>query len=211
MRRRCSRRSRSARENERLRKLLGARERAGNSAILGTVLYESRDRFSHKIVLHVGTDDGVRAGNPVIDDVGVVGQVTRAFRNTAEVTLLTDKDQSIPIQIMRNGLRGDRVRRCRPRHAGPAIHGGQCRHRKRRRRCDVGPRRTLSRGAAGRPSRSGRTRRQGPVRTHRADADGGRREPHASAGAAGGGAEAALRRRRRCPSAPAPRRSGSKR
>jgi len=93
-------------ENERLRKLLGARERAGNSAILGTVLYESRDRFSHKIVLHVGTDDGVRAGNPVIDDVGVVGQVTRVFKGTAEVTLLTDKDQSIPIQIVRNGLRG---------------------------------------------------------------------------------------------------------
>lgn len=93
-------------ENSRLRKLLNARERAGNAVILGTVLYESRDRFSHKIVLHVGTDDGVHAGNPVIDDVGVVGQVTRVFRNTSEVTLLTDKDQSIPIQILRNGLRG---------------------------------------------------------------------------------------------------------
>jgi rod shape-determining protein MreC len=93
-------------ENNRLRKLLGARERLGNSAILGTVLYESRDRFSHKIVLHVGADDGVRAGNPVIDDVGVVGQVTRTFPSTSEVSLLTDKDQSIPIQIVRNGLRG---------------------------------------------------------------------------------------------------------
>jgi rod shape-determining protein MreC len=93
-------------ENERLRQLLGARERIGNNAILGSVLYESRDRFSHKIVLHVGTDDGVQAGSPVIDDVGVVGQVTRVFRNTSEVTLLTDKDQSIPIQIARNGLRG---------------------------------------------------------------------------------------------------------
>jgi len=95
-----------AEENDRLRKLLSARERAGNRAILGTVLYESRDRFSHKIVLHVGIDDGVHPGNPVIDDVGVVGQVTRSFKNTAEVTLLTDKDQSIPIQIVRNGLRG---------------------------------------------------------------------------------------------------------
>jgi rod shape-determining protein MreC len=96
----------SEQENERLRKLLAARERSRNHAILGTVLYESRDRFSHKLVLHVGTDDGVRAGSPVIDDVGVVGQVTRVFRNTSEVTLLTDKDQSIPIQIVRNGLRG---------------------------------------------------------------------------------------------------------
>jgi rod shape-determining protein MreC len=96
----------SEQENDRLRKLLAARERSRNNAILGTVLYESRDRFSHKLVLHVGTDDSVRAGSPVIDDVGVVGQVTRVFRNTSEVTLLTDKDQSIPIQIVRNGLRG---------------------------------------------------------------------------------------------------------
>jgi len=96
-----------AADNERLRSLLGAREKAGSApTLLGAVLYESRDRFSHKIVLHVGADDGVRTGNPVIDDIGVVGQVTRVFRNTAEVTLLTDKDQSIPIQIVRNGLRG---------------------------------------------------------------------------------------------------------
>lgn len=93
-------------DNERLRKLLGARERIGATpTALGAVLYESRDRFSHRIVLHVGSDQGVRTGNPVIDDAGVVGQVTRVFKTTAEVTLLTDKDQSIPIQIVRNGLR----------------------------------------------------------------------------------------------------------
>jgi rod shape-determining protein MreC len=95
-----------AAENERLRNLLGARERAGNSAVVGAVLYEIRDRFARKIVVHAGSQDGVRAGNPVIDDKGVVGQVTRVFRDISEVTLLTDKDQSIPVQIVRNGLRG---------------------------------------------------------------------------------------------------------
>ena len=93
-------------ENERLRKLLGARERLGNETVLADVLYESRDRFSRKLVLNVGTNDGVLAGNPVIDDAGVVGQITRTFNETSEVTLLTDKDQSIPVQILRNGLRG---------------------------------------------------------------------------------------------------------
>ena len=93
-------------ENERLRKLLGARERLGNETMLADVLYESRDRFSRKLVLNVGTNDGVLAGNPVIDDAGVVGQITRTFNETSEVTLLTDKDQSIPVQILRNGLRG---------------------------------------------------------------------------------------------------------
>ena len=57
-------------------------------------------------MLHAGSNDGVRPGSPVIDDVGVVGQVTRVFRDTSEVTLLTDKDQTIPVQILRNGLRG---------------------------------------------------------------------------------------------------------
>ena len=93
-------------ENERLRKLLGARERLGNGTVLADVLYESRDRFSRKLVLNAGTKDGVRAGNPVIDDAGIVGQITRTFNDTSEVTLLTDKDQSIPVQILRNGLRG---------------------------------------------------------------------------------------------------------
>ena len=93
-------------ENERLRKLLDARERLPNASMLAPVLYETRDRFSRKIVLHAGSNEGLRPGNPVIDDLGVVGQVTRVFRDTSEVTLLTDKDQTIPVQILRNGLRG---------------------------------------------------------------------------------------------------------
>lgn len=93
-------------ENERLRKLLGAREKVRNSTVLAPVLFESRDRFSRRLVLHAGTNEGVRAGSPVIDEAGVVGQVTRVFNDTSEVTLLIDKDQSIPVQILRNGLRG---------------------------------------------------------------------------------------------------------
>ncbi|HXF47610.1 MAG TPA: rod shape-determining protein MreC [Burkholderiaceae bacterium] len=95
-----------AAENERLRKLLGARSRIGNGALLAQVLYESRDRFSRKLVLDAGSQAGVELGSPVIDDVGVVGQVTRVFPLTAEVTLITDKEHSIPVQVLRNGLRG---------------------------------------------------------------------------------------------------------
>jgi rod shape-determining protein MreC len=47
----------------------------------------------------------VRSGSPVLDAVGVVGQVTRAHAGASEVTLLTDKEQSIPVQVVRNGLR----------------------------------------------------------------------------------------------------------
>jgi len=36
----------------------------------------------------------------------VVGQITRVFPLTSELTLLTDRDQGIAVQLLRNGLRG---------------------------------------------------------------------------------------------------------
>lgn len=95
-----------AAENERLRALLGAREQTGAPGVAAQVLYESRDRFARKLVLDRGERDGLRPGQPVVDEAGVVGQVTRVFAQSAELTLLTDKDQSIPVMLTRNGLRG---------------------------------------------------------------------------------------------------------
>jgi len=94
-----------AAENEHLRKLLDAREKLPVKSILGEILYEARDPHSRKIILDRGSQHGVEPGQPVIDDLGVVGQVTRTFPLTSEVTLLTDKEQAIPVQILRNGLR----------------------------------------------------------------------------------------------------------
>jgi rod shape-determining protein MreC len=95
-----------AAENAQLRRLLGASESLRLPTLLARVLYESRDPFSRKLVLDQGQRSGVRAGQPVIDDRGVVGQITRVFPLTSELTLLTDRDQSIAVQLQRNGLRG---------------------------------------------------------------------------------------------------------
>lgn len=94
-----------AAENAHLRRLLGASERLAVKSLMAEILYDARDPFTRKIVLDRGSQQGVKAGQPVIDDTGVVGQVTRVFPFTAEVTLLTDKDQAIPVQVIRNGLR----------------------------------------------------------------------------------------------------------
>lgn len=94
-----------AAENEHLLRLLSATERIANRAVLSEILYVARDPFSRKIVLDRGSQHGVTAGNPVIDDIGVVGQITRVYPFTSEVTLLTDKEQAIPVQILRTGLR----------------------------------------------------------------------------------------------------------
>ncbi len=97
--------SQLAAENLHLRKLLDARERLTVKSIMSEILYDARDQSSHKIILDRGSQHGVELGQPVIDDLGVVGQVTRIFPMTSEVTLLTDKNQAIPVQIARNGLR----------------------------------------------------------------------------------------------------------
>ena len=57
------------------------------------------------MIIDRGSQHGIAPGQPVVDEVGVIGQVTRVFPLTAEVLLLTDKEQAIPVEIQRNGLR----------------------------------------------------------------------------------------------------------
>ncbi len=94
-----------ATENAHLRKMLATRERMAVKSVVAEILYDARDVFTRKVVLNRGTHDDVVLGQPVIDEGGVVGQVTRVFPLTSEVTLLTDRNQAIPVQVVRNGLR----------------------------------------------------------------------------------------------------------
>jgi rod shape-determining protein MreC len=94
-----------AAENAHLRQLLSASERLPVKSMLGEMLYDTRDPFTRKIVLNRGSQHGVTLGQPVIDDTGVVGQVTRLYAFTTEVTLLTDRDQAISVQVVRSGVR----------------------------------------------------------------------------------------------------------
>jgi len=92
-------------ENAYLRKLLDARQQSTWTLLMANVLYAGRDPFSHKIIADKGTMHGIATGQPAVDDIGVIGQVTRAYPFSSEVTLLTDKDQAIPVEIVRNGMR----------------------------------------------------------------------------------------------------------
>ncbi|MFC5551213.1 rod shape-determining protein MreC [Massilia aerilata] len=92
-------------ENGHLRKLMDAREHLPVRSMMSEILYDARDPATRRVVLDRGSQNGVKPGLPVIDNAGVVGQVTRVFPFTSEVTLLTDKEQAIPVQVLRNGLR----------------------------------------------------------------------------------------------------------
>jgi len=92
-------------ENDRLRKLLELKGRQKANGRVTQVLYAARDPFSRRVIVDKGQQDKIVAGQPVVDDAGVVGQVTRVFPFVSEITLITDKDQAVPVQIVRNGLR----------------------------------------------------------------------------------------------------------
>jgi len=92
-------------ENAELRRLIGAAERLPVGAMPAEILYAGRDPYARRVLVDKGERHGVRPGSPVVDETGVVGQVTRVHPLAAEVTLLTDKDHAIPVRVVRNGLR----------------------------------------------------------------------------------------------------------
>ena len=92
-------------ENAHLRALLTMRERLPVQAVAAELLYDARDPFTRKVVIDKGLSQGVKGGMVVMDATGVIGQVTRAYPFLAEVSLLTDKNQAIPVQVVRSGLR----------------------------------------------------------------------------------------------------------
>jgi rod shape-determining protein MreC len=92
-------------ENHRLRQLLDLKQRPETSGIPAEVIYDAADPYTRKIVLNKGTTQNISAGSPVLDEFGVVGQVTRTHPFTSEVTLLIDRDQAIPVLNTRTGAR----------------------------------------------------------------------------------------------------------
>ena len=92
-------------ENSHLRTLLSGNIPIQPNAILGEISHMGRDPFTHTVVVNRGSQHNIKAGQAVVDSKGVIGQVTRVYPYTSEVTLITDKELSIPIQIERNQLR----------------------------------------------------------------------------------------------------------
>jgi rod shape-determining protein MreC len=92
-------------ENQQLRALLDLKPALAVKSIAAEVMYEAADPFSRKFYIDRGTAQGVALGGPVITEGGVIGQVTRVYPISAEVTLLTDRDAAIPLLNSRTQLR----------------------------------------------------------------------------------------------------------
>jgi rod shape-determining protein MreC len=92
-------------ENERLRKLLQLRERLTTPGQAAEVLYDAADPYTRKVIIDKGLAQGIEPGSPVIDESGVLGQVTRVHPLMSEVTLITDREHAIPVLNARTGAR----------------------------------------------------------------------------------------------------------
>jgi len=104
-------------ENERLRKLLQLRDRISTPGTAAEVLYDAADPYTRKVIIDKGLAHGIEAGSPVIDESGVLGQVTRVHPLISEVTLVIDRDQAIPVLNARTGARS-------VAYGDPSAHGG---------------------------------------------------------------------------------------
>lgn len=92
-------------QNTHLRKLLGSAALVADRAVVAKILQVSEEPFTRKIVIARGSLDGVHDGQPVIDNHGIMGQVTEVDPEQSRVTLITDPGHAIPVEDTRNGLR----------------------------------------------------------------------------------------------------------
>ena len=92
-------------ENARLRQLLQLREQFKTSAIAAQVLYDAADVYTRKVIIDKGSTHGVELGSGVIDESGVLGQITRVHPFISEVTLVIDRDLAVPVLNARTGVR----------------------------------------------------------------------------------------------------------
>lgn len=93
-------------ENIQLKQLFSSAKSLPRPALFGEILYAGRDPFTRKIIINRGANHDVLPGQIAIDDQGVLGQVTRVQPLVSEITLVTDRNHTVPIQVQRTGLRG---------------------------------------------------------------------------------------------------------
>ncbi|HEU0220439.1 MAG TPA: rod shape-determining protein MreC [Gallionella sp.] len=92
-------------ENRQLRNLLALPQRGELTVQPAEIVYAERDVFKRKVLIDKGANASVLIGQVVMDDIGIVGQITRVYPWLSEVTLVTEKDHAVPVQVLRNGLR----------------------------------------------------------------------------------------------------------
>ncbi|WP_295193138.1 rod shape-determining protein MreC [uncultured Brevundimonas sp.] len=91
--------------NSRYEALLGLRTEPPVPMATGRAISESRGPFSNAKLIDVGSAKGVRIGNPVVTEHGLVGRITGVTGSVSRVVLLTDVASRTPVMIERTDAR----------------------------------------------------------------------------------------------------------
>ncbi|MFC4653405.1 MULTISPECIES: rod shape-determining protein MreC [Rheinheimera] len=90
-------------ENDKLRSLLGSVPVTESKRLVAEVLAVYSHPFSNQIVINKGSKDGVVAQQPLLDDLGVLGQIVSVGPTSSRALLISDTTHAISMRIERNG------------------------------------------------------------------------------------------------------------
>lgn len=97
-------------ENAQLRKLVELDESgaipAGYTPVTGRVIARSPTVWFSDVMIDVGSGDGVKVGNPVVNGDGLVGRISAVAGGSAKVTLIADGSSAVAAKLVPNGAQG---------------------------------------------------------------------------------------------------------
>jgi rod shape-determining protein MreC len=92
-------------ENQRYRTLLGLKTDPPIPMVAARIVTDSHGPFADTRLANAGADKGVRPGNPVMSENGLVGRVIGVTGGASRVLLLTDIASRTPVMIDRTNAR----------------------------------------------------------------------------------------------------------
>lgn len=91
-------------ENKQLRELLNSQRNFSYKRMIAEVMSLRSDPFTHQLLINKGATNGVYLGQPVINEQGVVGQISQVGSTTSRVLLIVDASHGIPVRVQRNDI-----------------------------------------------------------------------------------------------------------
>ena len=92
-------------ENARYKALLRSAQLIDDELIAAQITAVSPDPARHIVVIDKGVLDGVREGQPMLGEEGLMGQVILSGERNSRAVLITDSAHALPVQVNRSGLR----------------------------------------------------------------------------------------------------------
>ena len=86
-----------------LRSLLELKKNSKQEIIIGEVVVYAPSATSKQFIINKGLKNGIEIGQPVLSDQGLLGQIINVNETNSVVSLISNSNQLVPVQIMRTG------------------------------------------------------------------------------------------------------------